>query len=97
MRRKSKQGELDNFIYKRIGSKEGLKEKAMRKNRQLLNPKFLFASYKDRMERMLKAKDLLTPTGHTSRDHSAESYGTPKILTVDESLADDGSDLKIED
>jgi hypothetical protein len=57
MRLKSNQEQLDSFIYKRINDKEGLKEKAIRKNRQLLNPKFLVETYKEKMERRLRSKD----------------------------------------
>eukprot|EP00347_Sterkiella_histriomuscorum_P005354 403356930 len=60
MRLKSIQEQLDNFIYKRIDNKQSLKQKAMKKNRQLLNPQFLLESFKERQEKKLKAKDMFS-------------------------------------
>lgn len=54
MRQKSNQEVIDCFINKRIGWKEGLKEKALKKNKQMLNPKFLQERYKERMERKMR-------------------------------------------
>jgi len=60
---------LDSFIYKRIGDKRGLKEKAIKKSRQLLNPQFLEDLYKDRMEKRLRSKDInLNTTMNNSLD-----------------------------
>jgi hypothetical protein len=44
MRKKSNQEVLDTYITKSISKKEGLKEKAVRKSKRLMNPKFLAES-----------------------------------------------------
>ena len=56
MRVKSTKDELESYLTKKIGYKENLKEKAMRKNRELLNPIAL-------MERMEKRNQATTSIG----------------------------------
>lgn len=44
MRVKINQESLDTYIAKKVSHKEGLKQKAMRKNRELFNPKTIMES-----------------------------------------------------
>lgn len=41
MRQRSNKDAIENFINRRSVNKEGIKEKAKRKNKQFLNPKFV--------------------------------------------------------
>ncbi|CDW79093.1 UNKNOWN [Stylonychia lemnae] len=74
MRLKSIQEQLDSFIYKRIGDKRGLKEKAISKRNQLLDPLFLEELYKDRMEKKFRSKD----TNQNTLNNSIDEGKTPK-------------------
>lgn len=59
MRLKSIQEQLDHFIYKRNDNRQSLKEKAIKKSRQLLNPEFLLETFKERQEKKMRAKESL--------------------------------------
>ena len=49
MRVRTNQESLDSYIAKSVSHKESLKQKAMRKNRELLNPKFMEEQFKQNM------------------------------------------------